>query len=228
MKTNLIGWTADEYKAWAETHKEQARTSNLRNRLPDEVRLDFNTPKSPKISGYASVFNTFYELWPGFRERVAPGAFSKTIAQDDVRALLNHDPNYVLGRNKAGTLTLREDEKGLYYEIIPPDTTFANDLLVSLKRKDITQSSFGFNIVEQSLKYDKPNDQVERTLTEVRLFDVSPVTYPASPSTEVSVRMTGQTAEPEEIQSGADAPPLISDEEFIKQIGDFRERILGR
>ena len=77
--------------------------------------------ESPLIRGYAAVFNHWAEIVPGlFRERIAPGAFRHTLRDADVRALLNHDPNYVLGRNTAGTLTLEEDKHGLAVEIDPP------------------------------------------------------------------------------------------------------------
>ena len=193
MATRLIGWTVEEYKAWADSHKEAARTTSLRKFVPDETHYNYDSGK-PKAYGYASVFNAWYELWSGFRESVAPGAFKKSIAQDDVRALFNHEPSLPLARSN-GTLTLREDEKGLYYEFIIPDTTVGRDLLTNMKLGIITQSSFGFNIVEQSLKYDKEKDLVSRTLTEVKLFDVSPVTYPASPQTEVNVRMSVGSAD---------------------------------
>jgi hypothetical protein len=220
MATRLVGWTLEEYQSWAAKHADEARTVDLRQETRQEVRLTF-PDRNPMISGYASVFNSFYELWPGFQESVAPGAFAKTIKQDDIRALINHDPNFVLGRTTSGTLVLREDTHGLKYEIVPPDTSFAKDLMVSLKRKDISQSSIGFNIVEQTLKYDKEKDTVSRTLTEVMLFDVSPVTFPASPQTEATVRMkAGMSAdaarvivEPEQLASGHK-----SDQEFFAEL----------
>jgi hypothetical protein len=188
--------------------------------------MDFET-KIPKMIGYAAVFNTKTEIWPGFFEQISPGAFKNAIQNDDVRALWNHDPNYVLGRNTAQTLFLSEDSVGLRYEIIPPDTSWAKDLQVTIKRKDVNQSSFGFNIVDESVKHDK--DSVTRTIKDVKLFDVSPVTYPAYPTTEVHVRMmTGE----QEIaylfeDSGqvivqaleADQPAVVglSDEELFKQ-----------
>jgi HK97 family phage prohead protease len=101
----------------------------------------------------------------------------------------NHDANYVLGRTKSETLTLSEDERGLKYEIIPPDTTWARDLMTLIKRRDVSQSSFGFNIVERRVKNDKESHETTVTLTEVKLFDVSPVTFPAYSNTEVHVRM---------------------------------------
>ena len=139
-----------------------------------------------KIRGHAAVFNEEADIW-GFREKVAPGAFKDSIKVDDVRALFNHDPNFVLGRNTAGTLTLKEDKQGLAIEIDPPDTQFARDLQVSIRRGDISQMSFGFNVLEEEWK-DGGDDPDLRTLNKVRLFDVSPVTFPAYEGTDVAVR----------------------------------------
>lgn len=143
----------------------------------------------PAIEGYASVFDSWSEELGGnspFREKVVKGAFEETIQIDDIRALFNHDPNYVLGRNKAGTLTLEEDEKGLKVRIVPPDTQWAKDLLVSIKRGDITQMSFGFTVILDRWSYEDNIDV--RELLKVKLFDVSPVTFPAYAQTECGVR----------------------------------------
>jgi len=137
-----------------------------------------------KISGHAAVFNKLSEDLGGFREKIAPGAFASTITAADVRALFNHDPNYVLGRTKSGTLSLTEDAKGLAITIDPPETQWANDLIESVKRGDISQMSFGFRAVA-----DEWDDSKKvRTLKEVELFDVSIVTYPAYPQTDVKIR----------------------------------------
>ena len=143
----------------------------------------------PAIEVYASVFDSWSEELGGnspFRERVVKGAFEETIQNDDIRALFNHDPNYVLGRNKAGTLTLEEDEKGLKVRIVPPDTQWAKDLLVSIKRGDITQMSFGFTVILDRWSYEDNIDV--RELLKVKLYDVSPVTFPAYAQTECGVR----------------------------------------
>lgn len=139
----------------------------------------------PKIVGYAAVFNQKSDDLGGFREIVRPGAFKKTILESDIRALVNHDPNYVLGRKKSGTLQLEEDEHGLKIQIDPPETSWSRDLQVSMKRGDIDQMSFGFQTIK-----DKWLDGEERVraLEEVRLFDISPVTFPAYPDTTVAVR----------------------------------------
>jgi hypothetical protein len=142
----------------------------------------------PKIVGHAAVFNTETDIGGYFREKVAPGAFRDAIGRDDVRALFNHDPNFVLGRNKSGTLRMAEDDVGLAVEIDPPDTQIARDLLVSMERGDISQMSFGFMVRKQQWEEDDKG-VVTRTLIEVELFDVSPVTYPAYPTTDVGVRM---------------------------------------
>lgn len=146
--------------------------------------------EKPQIVGHAAVFNRDSELIGGmFIERIAPGAFADSLAKpDDVRALINHDPNLLLARNISGTLALREDEQGLHVTIDPPNTTYANDLLESAKRGDISQMSFGFQTIEDSWTRGENGAPDVRTLRKVRLFDVSPVTFPAYPDTDVAVR----------------------------------------
>lgn len=199
--------------------------------VPDDcqIRASYDEPKKPKIVGYAAVFNTEVEIWKGYRERIARGAFSESIERDDIRALINHDPNYVLGRNKSGTLVLSEDDRGLRYEITPPDTQAARDLMTLLKRRDISQSSFGFNIVaaddDRSQK-----DRVVRTITKAKLFDVSPVTYPAYPSTQAEVRMTSNS---NEILVDGEAISLVAEPEpepqppdnFFDDVEDLKKRV---
>jgi HK97 family phage prohead protease len=197
---------AEQVAAWQGQHKRVSGKIERRYITPEQqelqTRMDFDDPKKPRMVGYAAVFNQRTELWPGFYETVAPGAFANAIQNDDVRALLNHDPNYVLGRKSAGTLTLSEDSHGLRYEIMLPDTTYAKDLQVSVKLKNITQSSFGFNIIDEDVKHDK--DSVTRTIKDVKLFDVSPVTYPAYQGTEVHVRMIAGEQEIRPISSGVE------------------------
>jgi len=163
-------------------HEIERRTIDL-----TEIRLISENEKQPVIRGYAAVFDKFSDDLGGFVEKIARGAFQKSLKSDDVRALFNHDPNYVLGRTKPGTLRLTEDDKGLAIEIDPPETQWARDLQVSIDRGDISQMSFGFRVVSDDWKH--VNGKVsERTLIEVRLFDVSPVTFPAYPQTTVKVR----------------------------------------
>jgi hypothetical protein len=140
----------------------------------------------PKLVGYAAVFDSLSEDLGGFREKIAPGTFKKTIRKNDIRALWNHDPNFVLGRKKAKTLKLKEDDHGLRMTIIPPDTQWARDLLTSIDRGDVDQMSFGFRTIKD--EWEEKKRETIRTLTEVELLDVAPVTYPAYPDTEIALR----------------------------------------
>jgi len=141
------------------------------------------------IEGHAAVFDSWSETLGGifpFKEKVKRGAFTNSLEKDDIRALFNHDPNYVLGRNKAGTLQLKEDEHGLFVKIFPPQTAWAKDLRTSISRGDINQMSFGFTVEEDEWRYEDGYDV--RELRKVKLFDVSPVTFPAYTATDVGVR----------------------------------------
>lgn len=139
------------------------------------------------IEGYFSVFNTNYELWPGATESVAPGAFSKTLS-GDVRALVDHESHLVLGRNKAGTLELQEDSRGLWGRIkINPSDSDAMNLYERVRRGDVDQCSFGFDILSEDTEF-REDGSVHWTIREVKLYEVSVVTFPAYEETSVSAR----------------------------------------
>lgn len=160
---------------------------------PFEVRVNKDTEQK-RIVGYSAVFEQLSEDLGGFKEKIAKGAFTKSIKNADVRALFNHDPNYVLGRTKNKTLFLTEDDYGLKVEIVPPDTQWAQDLIYLVDRGDIDQMSFGFDTIKDSWDNSDPNNII-RTLEEVNLWDVSIVTYPAYPQTSVSVRTATEVFE---------------------------------
>lgn len=160
----------------------------------DSIRVEGDAKQ--KIKGHAAAFNSMSRDLGGFYEVIAPGAFSKSLANADVRALFNHDPNIILGRNKSGTLTLSEDDTGLYFEIDPPDTQLIRDMVMSpIARGDVSQCSFGFRTVTD--RWEKRDGKTVRTLVEVEIFDVSPVVYPAYDSTDVAVRSMPKTFEAE-------------------------------
>jgi len=175
--------------------------------IQSEFRVKSEDGKA-QISGYAAVFNELSDDLGGFREKIQPGAFSEAIVNDDVRALWNHDSNYVLGRNKAGTLKLSEDEHGLHYVVDLPDTQWAKDLSESIKRGDVTQSSFGFMV--DSDEWSKQDGETVRTLTKVTLFDVSPVTYPAYPQTSTSARSILEANKDRIPDDGAESGPTTT------------------
>jgi len=164
----------------------------------DEVEVrdaDPQAGKPPRIVGHAALFDVWSDDLGGFRERIRPGAFTKTLKEADVRATFNHDPNYVLGRTRAETLVLREERKGLHSEVFPPDTAWARDLMTSMARGDITQMSFKFGTIIDRWS-EKPNRDglLERNLEEVRLYDVAVVTFPAYPATDAAVRSVVERA----------------------------------
>jgi HK97 family phage prohead protease len=168
-----------------------------------ELRVVEGTP--PTIYGHGATFDVLTRIddWFGsYMEKVARGAFTKTLADGaDVRCLWNHDPNYVLGRTKSGTLTLSEDSTGLAYEATPPDTQWARDLGITMARGDVDGSSFGFRIIRDKWSMvldpegDGKNDMLDcRTLLECQLFDVSPVTFPAYVESDSAIRSALQGA----------------------------------
>ncbi len=146
------------------------------------------------FKGHAAVFEKkalirgwFFE----WTEEVARGAFKKTIKEADVRFLINHDPNLVLARSRAGsgTLRLKEDDIGLDTDADLAPTSYGQDLAISLEREDVTQMSYAFEVMKETWDWDA--DPVSRTIEEVRLWDVSAVTYPAFTETDASLRSAG-------------------------------------
>jgi len=172
------------------------------------------------IVGYAAVFNTLSEDLGWFREKIDPGAFTETIINDDIRALWNHNSDFVLGRNKSGTLTLSEDAHGLKIDIAPPDTQWARDLMISIDRGDVDQMSFGFETLSD--RWETVDKQEIRTLIKAKLYDVSPTTFPAYPDTEVGLRSLEQyrkNAAPngDDIRGGSDSLSLLKEEDKVYQ-----------
>ena len=140
------------------------------------------------IEGYFSVFNSEYPLWEGASEIVKPGAFTNSVS-GDVRALINHDSSLVLGRTKAGTLTLRQDERGLWGSIrINRDDVDAMNLYARVQRGDVDQCSFGFDIKRETF-VDLGDGKCRWEIEEVDpLYEVSVCTFPAYTETSVSAR----------------------------------------
>jgi hypothetical protein len=149
-----------------------------------EVRAEEGKPS--RIAGIAAPFGKLSDiLFGSFREKIDPSAFDETLG-DDIRCLFNHDPNYVLGRTTNGNLKLEVDKAGLRFENEPPDTQWARDLTVSIKRGDINQMSFAFECLED--EWDKTGKTPIRTLKRVKLQDISIVTFPAYPQTKAGIR----------------------------------------
>jgi HK97 family phage prohead protease len=149
--------------------------------------------KSPGVlTGYAAKFMSYSQDLGGFKERIKPGAFTRALKEgQDIRCLMNHDPNHILGRTKSGTLSLTQDSLGLRFSCTLPDTQLGRDLHTSVSRGDISQCSFAFKVPDGGDTWGEDTDEngnkfACRLLTDVNVFDVSAVCYPAYLDTNVS------------------------------------------
>lgn len=189
-----------------------------------EVRSDGSGPVV--IRGYAAIFDsptTISQSYSAYNEVVARGAFRKTLQEADVRALYNHNPDNVLGRTKSGTLRLEEDMVGLRYEVQVPDTSWGRDLVELIRRGDVSQSSFAFAPIAQEWTRAQTSEELDtRTLKEVKLYDVSVVTYPAYEDTVASLRSAGER---ELVALGRLARGQRLDEGDIEQLKKLKDRI---
>lgn len=167
--------------------------------VPAEMRADPSPDGGADLpivfTGHAAVFDRLSHDLGGFRERVKRGAFRKVLdASADVVALVNHDPSMVLARTRPGTLQLREDPRGLHAYIDSADTTYARDLRELVRRGDVDSMSFGFTV--QADEWAQKDGEVIRTITEIGdLLDVSVVTFPAYPQTDVQARSADDAAD---------------------------------
>ena len=164
---------------------------NLKNQVRSigklNTRADNNETDEMKIEGYFVVFNTETEIWDGLFEEISDKAF-ENIDLTDIRALADHDTAKVLGRTKSQTLKLSVDEKGLFGEItINKNDTEAVNLYERVKRGDIDQCSFGFSILNETMEQ-RADGTTKWTITEIELFEVSVVTFPAYADTSVEAR----------------------------------------
>lgn len=155
----------------------------------DDLEARADDPKDPVITGHPLKYGQWSEDLGGFRERILPGAATKTIRESDIRALFNHDPNYVIGRTRSGTLELTDQVQGVAMRATPPQTAWAADLMTSMRRKDIDQMSFAFTSIRDEWREPKrEGDLYERDIAELRMYDVSVVTFPAYVQTDAQVR----------------------------------------
>jgi HK97 family phage prohead protease len=159
----------------------------------------------PQIHGYAAVFNSRSQILytpkgSPFVEIIRPGAFARSLGEADVRCLLNHDPNQLLGRRGAGTLNLIEDTRGLLYTNDPPNNSVGRDATEWLQRGDITGSSFSFAAVDEDWSLGDDGLAV-RELREVHLFDVGPVAFPAYLEASAAYRSYERKFHPAPVQT---------------------------
>jgi HK97 family phage prohead protease len=163
------------------------------------LELRRGSSSGTKLVGRAVPYAAWSLDLGGFRERIMFGAASTTIAQDDIRAQHNHDSNFILGRMSNGTLTLREEEDGVHYEVQMPETQFARDLAVQIERGDITGNSFAMYVGAEDEEWEEGPRGLLRTIRGLRLVEVGPQPYPAyANDTDVQVR---SLSGPEEAQA---------------------------
>lgn len=152
-----------------------------------EVRAQEDGSKN--VVGYVVKFNMRSQLiWGEFYERVAKGAFAKSLEENTIKALWNHRTDYVLGSTKNGTLRLEEDDIGLRFELEMPNNSWGNDAFESISRGDTDGVSFGFLVRNDNWEYLKDEDVYERTLLDIDLREISPTPFPAYPDSEVGKR----------------------------------------
>lgn len=170
----------------ADFNKERA-AFQIRQVRPTATHFETREDGAPTIEGYFAVFDSIYEIAQGMTESVAKGAFSRTLS-GDIRALTNHDTTLVLGRTKAHTLELREDEHGLWGKItVNPNDRDAMNLYERVKRGDVDQCSFGFEIVNEETDF-REDGSIHWTIKDVNLYEVSACTFPAYQQTNISAR----------------------------------------
>jgi hypothetical protein len=196
-----------------------------------ELRAAAETEKPPIVRGYAAKFDSRSENLGGssnyqFYEIIKPGAFDGVLS-DDVRALLNHESSAILARSKngEGSLKIGTDEVGLWYEFEAPDTQIGRDLVTSLRRGDIDQSSFSFTVEKDGEAWESRQEKDgpvihTRTISKVaRLYDVSPVTYPAYPDATVALRSL------QEFTAAENPLPSTPSQEELSEVSDWAARL---
>jgi HK97 family phage prohead protease len=210
-------WTANQARSHCEDHEgirfepaaeDNAGKGEIERRVigPALGEIRVAEEDGPKLTGYAAKYGVWTDLgW--FKEKIKAGAFDEVLKTSDARALKNHDPNLLLGRESSGTLRLASNSVGLKFEIDVPDTTTGQDALEEVRRGDLAGCSFSFTIPEDGTEWvEKAGQLPERTILRVdRLFDVGPVTFPAYEETTVIARSV------EALRAGVEKPAISPD-----------------
>lgn len=184
-----------------------------------ETRAAVTDDGGKSLDGYAIRFNVWSLDLGGWKERIAPVAVDKTLkrngTRNDIYALANHDSGKVLGNTRSGTLVLTPDDRGVHDKIALPDTSYANDLHVVVDRKDVRGQSFGMSVVNDEWN----TDFTERQVNELRLHEVSVVTFPAYPQTSISARSLAMFA----AKTGTERDDLANAFEALRSGADLSD-----
>jgi uncharacterized protein len=193
-----------------------------------ELRAHDTNGDGMSFRGYAAVFNSDSEPLP-FIEQVAPGAFARSLdSRNNVAMLLNHDSSLVLATTRSGSARITEDERGLLVDADLPPTTYGRDLSVMMQRGDVASMSFGFTVPTGGDEW--RDDGNRRVLNEVRLHEVSVVTFPAYPETVATVRSTDLLATRADVDAGklAAAMSALTSDGLSTEQADLLESVIGR
>ena len=188
-------WGGSTMLPWAERTANKIMDERSKEETMEKRSINYEfraMPESRTIIGTATVFNSAYDMgW--YDEEMSPEVFA-SADMNDVVALFNHDANMVLARTKSGTLKLNLTGNALEYSFEAPNTTLGNDLLEMVKRGDVYQSSFAFSVEKEDWE-EKGGGKPKRIIRSIKkVYDVSPVTYPANPDTMVAKRSYEQIA----------------------------------
>ncbi len=172
---------------------ETATTETLEVRSLEVQDIEFRAGQGEqphRLVGYAATYNSLSADLGGFKERILPGAFKRSLTSgQDVRALVDHDPSKLLARTSSKTLRIAEDDKGLRYEIDLPDTSYAHDVRALVARGDVKGMSFGFKVPEGGQRFTKEGGQTIRELNNIDLREITVTSIPAYGSTSLSLRV---------------------------------------
>lgn len=179
MQGNLKEVITQMERTTAEINKREFQTKF-------EITRQQQSPEEMIIEGYFALYETETELIDGIYEIITKGAFDNTL-NNDIRALWNHNSQYVLGRNKSGSLELKTDDKGLFAVVKLPNTQYAKDIYSLIQRGDLDQASFGFNILGEDLE-ELASGGYRWRINEIDLHEISVVTFPQYENTSVQAR----------------------------------------
>lgn len=190
-----------------------------------ELRALDGNGGSMKLRGRGVPYNEWSEDVGGFRERFAPGSLRQTLADEDIRAIYNHESSQIIGRKSSGTARFTEEEDGVWYEADPPDASWARDMLVSIRRGDVRENSFQFWVERREDQAWEERDGIMwRTIHRARLREMGPQTFPAYPSSSVQVRSADAVLS--EGRAILEAAKASGDPDTLRMLGEMED--LGR
>ena len=178
-----------------------------------EVRSESDDSRT--VRGYAAVYNQETVIGDYFREKIASGAFARSLSENDIRACWNHNMDLPIGRSTNGSLRLREDDRGLAFELDLPDTNTGRDAYELIRTGVVSGVSFGFSVRKETWEQGENGELSLRILEDVDLYEISPCTFPAYEQTNVVARSVQEALKQKEIEWAYNNKP--EDDELEKE-----------